>query len=141
VERLVRATCRRERLAAAAALLTRVALPLGCALATVGVLATRRLDAPAWLAWLGLAPVVGVLLYAGLRPPRPRHAARRIDAHYQLHDLIGNALEICTRGVASAADPRAADLMALHVADAELIAPRLDPRPVVPLRPPALHRS
>src|SRR5690606_86651 len=67
VARLVRATCRRQRLAAAAALLTRVALPLGCALAALGVLATRRLDAPAWLAWLGLAPVVVVLVHAAVR--------------------------------------------------------------------------
>ena len=140
VARLVRATCRRERLAAAASLLTRVALPLGCALAAAAVLATRRADAPAWLAWLGLAPVVGVLLHAGLRPARPRRAARRIDAHYDLPDLIGNALELSGRDLAPPADPRAADLRALHVADVELVAPRLDPRPVVPLRPPALHR-
>src|SRR5690606_11616336 len=36
-------------------------------------------------------------------------------------------------------EPQAADLMALHVADAERAAPDIDPRPVVPLRPPALR--
>jgi len=138
VERLVRAVCRRERVADAAALLTRVALPLGCLLAAVGVLATRRLDAPAWLGWLGLVPVVLVLVYALVRPARPRRTARRIDAHYDLHDLIGNAFEVVGRPP-PAGDARAADLLALHVADAEAAAPRIDPRPVVPLRPPGLR--
>ncbi|MCY1058837.1 hypothetical protein [Nannocystis sp. SCPEA4] len=138
VERLVRAACRRERIADAAALLTRVALPLGCVLAAAGVLATRRLDAPAWLGWLGLVPVVLVLVYAVVRPARPRRAARKIDAHYGLHDLIGNAFEIAGRPL-PAGDVQAADLLALHVADAEAAAPALDPRPVVPLRPPGLR--
>ncbi|WP_434426900.1 hypothetical protein [Nannocystis pusilla] len=137
VARLVRAAARRERIADAAALLTRVALPLGCAIAAVAVVADRRLDAPTWLAWLGLAPAVVVLVYAAVRPARPRRVARRIDAHYGLHDLIGNALEFA--GSPATSDPEAADLMALHVADAEAAAPAIDPRPVVPLRPPGLR--
>ncbi|MFY0532821.1 hypothetical protein [Nannocystis pusilla] len=137
VTRLVRAAARRERIADAAALLTRVALPLGCAIAAVAVVADRRLDAPAWLAWLGLAPAVVVLVWAAVRRARPRRVARRIDAHYGLHDLIGNALEFA--GSPATSDPEAADLMALHVADAEAAAPAIDPRPVVPLRPPGLR--
>ncbi|MDC0723236.1 hypothetical protein [Nannocystis bainbridge] len=137
VTRLVRAACRRERIADAAALLTRVALPLGCALAAVALVASRRLDAPAWLAWLGLVPAAAVLVWAVVRPARPRRVARRIDAHYGLHDLIGNALEFA--GSSASADLAAADLMALHVADAEAAAPAIDPRPVVPLRPPGLR--
>jgi len=136
--RVVRAVARRERLAATAAALTRVALPLGCLLAALGVAASRRFGAPAWLGWLGLAPFVGVLLWVWLRPARTRLAARRLDAFYGLHDLIGNALELTSRPPPSD-DPRAADLIALHVADAEQAAAGLDPRPVVPLRPPGLR--
>lgn len=138
VLRVVRAVARRERLAASAAALTRVALPLGCLLAAIGVAATRRLGAPPWLGWLGLLPIVGVLLWIWLRPARPRQAARRLDAFYDLHDLIGNALELTSRPPPSD-DQRAADLIALHVADAERAAAGLDPRPVVPLRPPAVR--
>jgi hypothetical protein len=138
VLRVVRAVERRTRLASAAALLARVALPLGCLLAAVGVAATRRLGAPPWLGWLGLVPTAAVLLYVAFRPARPRLAARRLDAFYGLHDLIGNALELAHRPPRSD-DPQAADLVALHLADAEAAAAGLDPRPVVPLRPPGLR--
>lgn len=138
VLRVVRAVERRARLAQAAHLLARVALPLGCVLAAVGVAATRRLGAPPWLGWLGLVPTAGVLLYVLLRPARPRLSARRLDAFYDLHDLIGNALELAARPPREG-DPRAADLVALHLADADARAATLDPRPVVPLRPPGLR--
>ena len=131
VHRLVRAVQRRERLAEATALLTGVALPLGLLIAAVGVAATRRYDAPAWLPWLGLAPVPLALLWAALRPRPARGAARRLDAHYGLHDLIGGAAELA-HGPAGD-DPRSADLVALLAADAEAAAATLDPRPVVPL--------
>ncbi|HEY8375536.1 MAG TPA: hypothetical protein VIK91_03565, partial [Nannocystis sp.] len=62
---------------------------------------------------------------------------------YGLHDLLGNALELtavrAAEPGAEPSDPRTADLVALLVADAEAAAPGLDPRPVVPLRPPGLR--
>lgn len=135
--RAVRAVERRERLVAAARLLARVALPLGCVAAALAIAASRRLGAPIELAWLGLVPFFGVLLYAWLRPRQTRAAARRLDAYYGLHDLIGNALEFAERPPAG--DPVAADLAALQMSDAEAAAARLDPRPVVPLRLPGLR--
>lgn len=130
-DRLVRAVQRRERLAEATALLTGVALPAGLLLTALALAAQRRLDSPEWLAWLGLAPLPLALLWAALRPRPARAAARRLDAHYQLHDLLGGALELEAAGAGE--DPRSADLIALLAADAEAAAARLDPRPVVPL--------
>lgn len=127
--RLVRAVQRRERLAEATALLTGLALPAGLLLTALAIAATRRLDSPEWLAWLGLAPVPLALLWAALRPRPARTAARLLDAHYQLHDLLGSALEL-GQGPAGD-DPRSADLIALVTADAEAAATSLDPRPVV----------
>lgn len=136
VPRLLRAVQRRERLAESAALLTRAALPLGCLLAAIGLAAARRLGAPPWLPWLGLVPVPAALAYAWLRPRALRLSARRVDAHYGLHDLLGGAWELTRR---PPAEPRAADMVALLAADAEAAAAGLDPRPVVPLRPPGLR--
>lgn len=145
VHRLVRAVQRRERLAEATALLTSLALPLGLGIAAVGLAAAHRWgagDPPTltWLPWLGLVPAPLVLLWAGLRPRRLRHAARRLDAHYGLHDLLGGAIELTERPgdlssgpAASHTDPRSADLVALLTADAVAAAPGLDARPVVPL--------
>ncbi|MBA3545660.1 MAG: hypothetical protein H0T76_04185, partial [Nannocystis sp.] len=87
--RLVRAVQRRERLVEATTLLTGVALPAGLLLTAIALAATRRLGTPEALAWLGLAPIPLVLLWAALRPRPARAAARLLDAHYQLHDLLG----------------------------------------------------
>ena len=139
--RLVRAVQRRERLAEATALLTSLALPTGLLLTAIALAATRRLGTPEWLAWLGLVPVPLVLLWAALRPRPARSAARLLDAHYQLHDLLGSALELgsARRDDPVVEDPRSADLIALLTADAEAAAATLDPRPVVPLPRPGLR--
>lgn len=136
VHRLVRAVQRRERLAEATRLLTGVALPLGLLIAAVALACVRRYPAPdsplIHLPWLGLLPTPLVLLWAALRPRHARHAARRLDHHYELHDLLGGAVEL-TAAPRPDDDPRSADLVALLGADAEAAAARLDPRPVVPL--------
>jgi hypothetical protein len=136
VHRLVRAVQRRERLAEATRLLTAVALPVGLVIAAVMIAGLRRWGEPdalatSWLPWIGLAPVPVALLWAGLRPRSIRHAARRLDRHYDLHDLLGGAVELTA--TAAPEDPRSADLIALLTADAEAAAPGLDPRPVVPM--------
>ena len=142
VHRLVRAVQRRERLAEATRLLTGVALPLGLLIAAVALAILRRYLGPeaaanSLLPWLGLIPAPLVLLWAALRPRQARHAARRLDHHYALHDLLGGAVELASIDRAtttrSADDPRSADLVELLGADAEAAAANLDPRPVVPL--------
>jgi len=135
VHRLVRAVQRRERLAEATRLLTEVALPAGLLLTALGLAAMHRWGDPqtplAYLPWLGLVPVPLALLWAALRPRAARHAARRLDHHYGLHDLLGGALELAAHKPGD--DPRSADMIALLTADAEAAAPGIDPRPVVPL--------
>lgn len=136
VHRIVRAVQRRERLAEATRLLTDVALPTGLLIAAAGIAASHRWGAMAttdlsWLPWLGLAPVPLALAWAAFRPRSSRHAARRLDEHYGLHDLLGGAVELARSGPSE--DPRSADMIALLTADAEAAAPTLDPRPVVPL--------
>jgi hypothetical protein len=147
VHRLVRAVQRRERLAEATALLTTVALPLGLLIAAVGLAAMHRwgqTEPPTltWLPWLGLVPAPLALLWSWLRPRPLRQSARRLDAHYNLHDLLGGALELTSRPSGpdggsnlsqAPADPRSADMVALLTADAAAAAPGLDARPVVPL--------
>ncbi|HEY0138241.1 MAG TPA: hypothetical protein VGB85_29355, partial [Nannocystis sp.] len=135
VRRLVRAVQRRERLAEATRLLTDIALPAGLLLAAVGLAVMHRWgtqQAPlTWLPWLGLVPVPLALLWAAFRPRPARNAARRLDYHYGLHDLLGGALELAAQPPAD--DPRSADMVALLTADAEAAAANIDPRPVVPL--------
>lgn len=141
VHRLVRAVQRRERVAEATALLTSLALPLGLGVTAIGLAAAHRWgagDPPSltWLPWLGLAPVPLALAWAMLRPRQLRAAARRLDAHYGLHDLLGGAIELGAADSTlsgTARDPRSADLVALLTADAAAAAPGLDARPVVPL--------
>ncbi|MBK9755596.1 MAG: hypothetical protein IPO88_19200 [Nannocystis sp.] len=140
VHRLVRAVQRRERLAEATRLLTGVALPLGFLIAAIAIAGLRRFASPdaadsflAYLPWLGLLPAPLLLLWAALRPRHARHAARRLDHHYALHDLLGGAVELTTTTTKPDADPRSQDLIALVSADAEAAAAGLDPRPVVPL--------
>jgi hypothetical protein len=138
VHRLVRAVSRRERFAEATRLLTGLALPLGLLITALALAGLRRFADPdaagplSYLPWLGLLPTPLVLLYAAFRPRHPRHAARRLDHHYELHDLLGGAVELAASPRPDD-DPRSADLVALLSADAEAAAAGLDPRPVVPL--------
>ncbi|MCA9720592.1 MAG: hypothetical protein KC468_38370, partial [Myxococcales bacterium] len=65
LQALVSVILRRERLADATWGLTRVALPAGLLIAAAAIASARVLGLPgaaAW-AWLGLAPVPGVLLW------------------------------------------------------------------------------
>ncbi len=140
---LVAAVIRRQRLADATWGLTRVALPAGLLIAAAAIASARLLalgpDAVWALAWLGLAPVPGVLLWAWLRPRSARAAARRLDRHYDLQDRIGNAIELLEQPPPRAEDPRTIDIVALVADDAEQAARELDPRPVVSLKPPGLR--
>ena len=135
VRRLVSAVQRRERLAEATRLLTEVALPAGLLLAALGLATMHRWgteQAPlTYLPWLGLVPVPLALLWAAFRPRAARNAARRLDRHYGLHDLLGGALELAAQPPTD--DPRSADIVALLTADADAAAANIDPRPVVPL--------
>lgn len=141
LQALVSVILRRERLADATWGLTRVALPAGLLIAAAAIASARVLGLPgaaAW-AWLGLAPVPGVLLWAFARPRSRRAAARRLDRHYDLKDRIGNAIELLEHPPRAAEDPRTLDLVALVAADAEEAARAADPRPVVSLTPPGLR--
>ncbi|MEZ4385813.1 MAG: hypothetical protein R3A79_31130 [Nannocystaceae bacterium] len=137
LDRLLRGVIRRQRIAEAAALLARVALPAGLLVAAAAIVAARRLDAPIELAWLAALPVPLTIAWATLRPRPRRIAARRADAHFDLDDRLGNALELAAAPPPS--DPQSAAIVGLIVAEAEELAADLDPRPVVSLRPPGLR--
>ena len=135
---LVRAVQRRERVADGATYLARAALPAGLLVATAALVAARLLGTPIELAFAALLPVPAALLWAYLRPRSRRITARRIDAHFGLHDQLGSALELA--GTRPGHDPRSAGIVELLVQEAEATAGTLDSRPVVPLRVPGPRR-
>lgn len=137
LERALGAVIRRERIAEAAGLLTRVALPSGLVIAAAAIVLARRLGTPIEAAFAAALPVVAVIGVAMLRPRSRRSAARRLDAHYGLDDRLGAALELASAPTPE--DPRTAAIVGLVVAEAESLAGGLDPRPAVPLGPPGLR--
>jgi hypothetical protein len=138
VHALLRAVQRRERLADGATFLARTALPTGLLVATAALVAARLLGAPLELAFAALLPVPAALLWAYLRPRSRRVTARRIDAHYGLHDQLGSALELA--GTRPGHDPRSAGIVELLAQEADNTAGTVDPRPVVALRVPGPRR-
>jgi len=137
LHRLLQAVIRRQRLAEATTLLTRVALPSGLILAALAVFAARWLGTPLALAWSAALPIPAVLGWALLRPRSLRIAARRADRCYATADRLGNALELAAQPLPD--DPRSAAIIGLITAEAEELAGTLDPRPVISIRPPGLR--
>lgn len=142
IYRLVRAVQRRERLSDAALGLARVALPSGLMIAALAVAASRAFCLPlGLLAWAAALPVPAVVAWAYLRPRSVRAAARRIDAHYDLHDRLGNALEFSAPNRKTGSDdPRSDEIVELFLADATRGIDGLKAEPVVPITVPGLRR-
>ncbi|PRQ06295.1 hypothetical protein [Enhygromyxa salina] len=84
---------RRERAAEALALTVRVALPAGLMIAAVAVIGARLLMTPIDWTLAAVAPIPVVLAFVAVRRRSLRATARRVDAHYRLHDQLGNAIE------------------------------------------------
>jgi hypothetical protein len=137
LDRLLAAAIRRQRMADAAWGLARVALPAGLVIAALAIVGIRRIDlvdiSEQWL-WLCAIPVPGVIAWAWLRRRAPRKVARRLDAHHQLHDRLGAALELGNAKPSS--DARTAAIVELLRAQAEALAPKVDPRPAIPVHVP-----
>lgn len=127
---------RRERLADAAVLLARVALPAGLWIAAIAIFGVRLLGWPTLVVWICALPVPIVVAWASLRPRSLRKTARRVDEHYGLGDQLGSALEF-RASPPKAEDPRTAELATYFAERAETLAKDLDPAPVVPLSVPA----
>ena len=136
---------RRERFVDGLALVVRVALPAGLLLAAAAVVSARLMMTPLEWAWAALAPIPLVLAFALLRRRSLRATARRIDAHYRLHDRLGNAIEFaeCTacehveHAEQSAGipqdDPRTREIAELAIADGARSVGGLKAKPVVPV--------
>lgn len=139
LDALLRAVRRRARWADAAYGLVRFGLPSALLIASAGVVALRLGVAPPEILWCTLLPLPALLGWAWLRPRPLRTLARRVDAHYGLHDRLGAALEFRTRRPASP-DPRTDALVDLITAEADARARTLDPRPVVRVHLPGPHR-
>ncbi len=133
IKRRVDAVLRRQRFADILWGLTRVALPCGLVLAAVAIVVARLGDLPISLAWVGITPLLGVLGWAWFRPRSQRAAARVLDQHYDLKDMLGNALEFAAGKVRGPKHAAQAEMIALLVAEADGRASTIDPRPSVPL--------
>lgn len=141
VEALLRAVRRRERWSHALVGCARTGLPAALGVGALGVVAMRWWGASPWFLLLAMLPFVGVVLVAWLRPRPLRAVARRVDAHYGLHDVLGSAWEFRhdarTRGEDN---PTTEAIVALVEAEARTRATGLDPRPVVPFAVPHPRR-
>ncbi|MCA9685003.1 MAG: hypothetical protein KC457_22665, partial [Myxococcales bacterium] len=91
IYRLLARVQRRERMAEAIELTVRYSLPAGLILAAGAVISSRAFLTPMDWAWVASAPIPVVLGWAALRRRSLRATARRVDAHYRLHDRLGNA--------------------------------------------------
>jgi len=139
IQRRVDVIVRRQRLADSLVGLTRVALPLGLLLCAVAILVARLTELPLEIAWVGVVPIPVVLAWAKFRPRSQRAAARLLDQHYDLKDMLGNALELAAGKIRGSVDDGREAFVALLVAEAEERAASLDPKPVVPLTLPKLR--
>lgn len=137
IEARLRLVVARERLAEAAWGLARFALPAGLLLASATVLLARLGHSPLGLAWLSVLPIPVVFAWAFARPRSLRKTARRVDAHYNLHDRIGNALELAREP--DGGDATTQGIIALLIQEAATTAGQVEPRNVVPLRMPGLR--
>jgi hypothetical protein len=127
----------RERAAEALALTVRVALPAGLIIAAASVVSTRLLMTPTDYAWAALAPIPLVLGWVLVRRRSLRATARRVDAHYRLHDRLGNAIEFAEQSAKIPNDdPRTRDMAELAIADGAASVAGLVAKPVVKLTVP-----
>jgi hypothetical protein len=123
---------RRERAAEALALTVRIALPVGLCIAAASVVSARLLLTPIDYAWAALAPIPVVLAWVAIRRRSLRATARRVDAHYRLHDRIGNALEFAEQSdKIPTDDPRTRDMAELAIEDGAKAVSGLVAKPVV----------
>ncbi|TPV96325.1 MAG: hypothetical protein B7733_05000 [Myxococcales bacterium FL481] len=134
---LVAKVGRRERVADAVGQLHRIAFPAGLLLLAASVVGIRATSLSPWWAMASVLPVVGVIAWASGRPRDWRGDARRLDAHYGLHDQIGNALEFAAEP--KPVDPATAAWMQAAVASACEASTDLDARPVVRLNLPRVN--
>ncbi|HWB75472.1 MAG TPA: hypothetical protein VG755_10970 [Nannocystaceae bacterium] len=134
LDRLLAAGIRRQRLADAAWGLARIALPAGLVIAALAIVLVRRFGVPELALWSCALPVPAVLAWAWLRPRSSRRVARRLDEHHGLHDRLGAALELL--GAKPTDDTRTAAIIELLRAQAESLAPKVDPRPAIPVHVP-----
>ncbi len=134
LDRLLAAAVRRARLADAAWVLGRVALPAAMVIAAAVLLAIRRLGAPPVALWLCALPLPAALAWAGLRPHAIRRVARRLDTHFRLDDQLGAALELSAPR--PGADPRTVAIITLVRERADALAQTLDPAAAIGVRVP-----
>jgi hypothetical protein len=123
---------RRERTAEALALTVRVALPAGLIIAAASVVSARLLMTSIDYAWAALVPIPLVLAWVSVRRRSLRATARRVDAHYRLHDRLGNAIEFAEQSAKIPNDdPRTRDMAELAIADGAQAVSGLVAKPVV----------
>ncbi len=123
---------RRERAADALSLTVRIALPAGLILAALAVISARLLLTPMNWTLAAVIPIPLVLAWAAVRRRSLRATARRVDAHYRLHDRLGNAIEFAEQsGKIPKDDPRTLAMAELAIADGARAVSGLAAKPVV----------
>jgi hypothetical protein len=123
---------RRERAADALSLTVRIALPIGLILAALAVISARLLLTPIDWTLAAVAPIPIVLAWAAIRRRSVRATARRVDAHFRLHDRLGNAIEFAEQHTKIPNDdPRTLMMAELAIADGARAVSGLAAKPVV----------
>lgn len=123
---------RRERAADALSLTVRIALPVGLILAALAIISARLLLTPLDWTLAAVAPIPVVLAWALVRRRSVRATARRVDAHYRLHDRLGNAIEFAEQHAKIPSDdPRTVMMAELAIADGARAVAGLAAKPVV----------
>ncbi|PRP92639.1 hypothetical protein ENSA5_48210 [Enhygromyxa salina] len=123
---------RRERAAEALALTVRVALPAGLMIAAFAVISARLLMTPVNWTVAAVAPIPVVLAWVAIRRRSIRATARKVDAHYRLHDRLGNAIEFAEHDAKIPQDdPRTREMAELAIADGASSIGGLAAKPVV----------
>ena len=123
---------RRERAAEALELTVRVALPAGLMIAAFAVISARLMMTPMDYAAAAVAPIPVVWLWVLVRRRSLRATARRVDAHYRLHDRLGNAIEFAENDAKIPTDdPRTRDMAEIAIADGAQAVSGLKAKPVV----------
>lgn len=123
---------RRERAADALSLTVRIALPAGLIIAALAVISARLLLTPMNWTLAAVVPIPLVLLWAALRRRSVRATARRVDAHYRLHDRLGNAIEFAEQQAKIPKDdPRTLTMAEMAIADGARAVAGLAAKPVV----------
>ena len=136
--KLLQAVRRRERIADAACCIARFGLPSGLVAAAVSLAMVRLAQFPPSILWATLVPMPLIIAWAWLRPRSIRVSARRLDAHYGLHDQLGTAWELHQSTPRTpSADQRTGQIVELLVQQAEARARTLQVRGVVPITVPA----